>query len=367
MNPTLIGFIKKEMVQTLRDPRMRIILFVTPVIQLILFGVAISTEVKNIRLAAHFEPGDQVMSELYTSALGSGWFLPASVTSSDPFEEVRGNEADAVLVAPPGGLTKALGRGQAPVQLLIDATNVVKAQAIEVYIKNILADVLANQENSATLVKPPVHFAVRVLYNPTLDTSIFMVPGVMCMLMCIVTLILTNMSISREKEMGTFEMLISAPVRPREIILGKTVPFVILGMSNFPLILAAAIILFGIPVRGSLIALTIAAFFFICTTVASGMLISTLARTQQQAMLGGFLFLFPAILFSGLIFPLENMPSSFQIFALVDPLAHFVGLLRNIMLKGGDLQYIVRHSLALVGLAVLTGTVSARRFHTTLP
>jgi ABC-2 type transport system permease protein len=213
---------------------------------------------------------------------------------------------------------------------------------------------------------PPIQFDVRVLYNPDLETSVFMVPGTLCMLMIITTMVMTNLALVREKEMGTFEMLISAPVTASEVIFGKTIPYVVLGMSNFPLILAVAVFVFGVPMRGSLLVLFTAAFAFVCAAVAMGTLISTYCQNQQQATLGGFLFMFPMIMFSGLMFPIENMPSCIQWVATIDPLAHYMGLLRNIMLKGGGTNYVVTHIAILAGLAMIIIIASFRRFHTKL-
>ena len=193
-----------------------------------------------------------------------------------------------------------------------------------------------------------------------------MVPGVMCMIMVLTTLILTNIAITREKEMGTFEMLISAPVSRAEVIYGKTVPYVVLGMANMPLVLGVAMLVFHVPCRGYFLVLAGATFVFVCTTVAIGTLISTYCRNQQQAMLGGFLFIFPAVMFSGLIFPIENIPAALKWLAYIDPMAHYLGLLRNIMLKGGDARYVATH-IALLGVfAVVIVSASFRRFHTTL-
>lgn len=212
----------------------------------------------------------------------------------------------------------------------------------------------------------PIQIEQRVLFNPDLETSVFMVPGVMCMLMLITTMVLANLAIVREKEMGTFEMLIAAPVSKTEIIYGKTIPYVILGISNFPLILGVAVLVFKVPMRGSLLALLIAALAFVCTAVALGTLISTFCKNQQQATLAGFLFMFPMIMFSGLMFPVENMPSSIRWLSYIDPLSHYMGLLRNIMLKGGGTEYIVTHVSILVLMAIITVFISMRRFHTTL-
>ncbi|MDE2040360.1 MAG: ABC transporter permease [Elusimicrobia bacterium] len=368
MNRTLLGFIRKELIQALRDPRMKFILFVAPVVQMTIFGVAISNEVKNIRLAAFFSPQDTVLRDVYERAIHGGWFVPAGASGAvaqDPFELIRADKADAVLVAPEGGFTRALGRGNARLQLLVDATNVTQAQSIEGYIQAIVARTLA-ADLGALPARPPIRFDLRVLFNPSLDTAIFMVPGVMTMLMVLTTLVLTNIAIVREKELGTFEMLISAPVSRTEVILGKTLPYVVIGMTNLPLTLAVAVFVFHVPMRGSMLALVVATLAFVCTTVAMGTLISTYCDNQQQASMGGFLFMFPAIMFSGLMFPIENMPASVRWLAFIDPLAHYLSLLRNIMLKGGGAETLIRHSAALLLLALVSGAASFKRFHTTL-
>jgi ABC-2 type transport system permease protein len=362
VNPTLRGFLRKEFVQVLRDTRMRALLFVAPIIQLTLFGIALSNDVKNIRLWVQPDSHDTVLRHIRERAVASTWFLPDDTDrNSDPFELLRAGRIDAALLAPPGGLTRALGRGDADLQLLVNATNVIQAQSIEGYMKSIVNRVVADDLNRQP-PESPLHIDVRVLYNPTLQTSYFMVPGVMCILLCMTSLILTSMSITREKELGTFEMLISAPVTVSEVLYGKTIPYVVLGMATVPLILAVAVFGFDVPMRGSLLVLLLAAFAYICTAVGIGTLISTFARNQQQAMLGGFLFLFPAILLSGLMFPVENMPAAMQWISFVDPMSHFLILLRNILLKGGDPGFVFMHTSILIGMAAASVYISFRRF-----
>jgi len=283
----------------------------------------------------------------------------------DPFAVIKAGQADAVLVPPPGGFLRALGRQDAPLQLLIDATNVTQAQAVENYLQTIVRDVVQSDLHLPP-PEPPIHFDVRVLFNPSLESAIFMVPGVMCMLMVMTTMILTNIAIVREKEMGTFEMLISAPVSRSEVIYGKTIPYLVIGMSNLPLILSVAMGVFHVPMRGSFLVLVGATFAFVCTTVAIGTLISTFCANHQQASMAGFLFMFPAMMFSGLMFPIENMPAGIRWMGHIDPLAHYLGLLRNIMLKGGDARYVGTHVAALAAMAVVSVLASFKRFHTTL-
>jgi ABC-2 type transport system permease protein len=344
---------------------MKFFLFVTPVIQMTLFGVAISNEVKNIRLAAFFESKDYIMRDIYERSIAGKWFIPAKSTKSDPFAMIQGGQADAVLIPPPGGLTRAIGQGNAPLQLLVDATNVTQAQAVENYVTAIVQQSVRENLHLSS-PPPPIRLDMRVLYNPALETSMFMVPGVMCMLMVMTTMILCMTAITREKEMGTFEMLISAPVKPSEVIYGKTIPYILVGMTNFPLTLAVATVIFGVPMRGSFLLLLGSAFVFVCTSVAIGTLISTICRNQQQANLASFLFMFPAIMFSGLIFPIENMPTELKFVAYLDPLFHYLALLRNIMLKGGDLKFIGTHVLVLLMIGIASTVISFKRFHTTL-
>jgi ABC-2 type transport system permease protein len=365
MNVTLLGFIKKELTQSLRDRRMRIVLIVMPIIQLCLFGFAVSNDVKNVRLAVILDSRDYVLRDIYEKCIASDWFIPANSSIQDPYRLIEANQADAVLVPPPGGFTKALGRGDAKLQLIINATNVIKGQSVEGYMKSIVQTVV-EQDLKIKLPTSPIVVEQRVLFNPDLETSIFMVPGTMCMLMLISTMVLSNIAITREKESGTFEMLISAPISKSEIIFGKTIPYVILGMSNFPLILTVAIVVFHVPMRGNFAVLSLAAFAFVCTAVGLGSLISTFCKNQQQATLAGFLFIFPMVMLSGLMFPVENMPVYIKWLSFIDPLYHYIGLLRNIMLKGGGLEYVIRHITVLTCMAVVAVSISLRRFHTTL-
>ena len=363
MNVTLRGFMKKELVQTLRDPRMRIVMFAVPMIQLIVFGLALSNEVRNIRLVGMFAPSDVVGQRIIRNALASTWFVSGEV-SGGAFETIRSGNAHAVLIPPPGGLTRSLERGDGHLQLLIDAGNAVRARSIEAYLQRIVADTLAQEAGGAP--PPALNFSLRVLFNPSMDTSLFLVPGVMVMILTLLTIIVTSMAIAREREMGTLEMLISAPIRKWELLLGKTLPYVLIAMADVPLILFAGWLLFGVPIRGSLIELFLVSGVFVCTAVAVGTLISTFARNQQQAMMGGFIFMMPAILLSGIMYPIETMPPAISWLSQLDPLRHFVTLLRNILLKGGDPLVVLRHVGALLGLAAVSIVVSARRFRSTL-
>lgn len=367
---TIIAFLKKEFAQVLRDPKMRIILLVLPLMQMVVFGLAISTEVKNIKLGTVYNPNDSVLRRIEERSFSSKWFIPAigrgtlNDQNSDPMEQIRSGRADVVLISPPGGLTKALERGDGQIQLLIDATNVIRAQSIERYMQSIINEVLRDEFNVTSTT--PISFDVRILYNPALESAIFMVPGTMAMILCIVTILLTSMSIAREKEMGTFEMIISAPVKTWEVLLGKTIPFVIIGMINAITIYMLAFIVFKVPMRGHVLQLGISTLAFIVTTVSIGTLISTFAKNQQQAMMGGFIFLFLSNLLAGIMFPIDNMPFIMKIAAYSNPMTYFVRLLRNIMLKGGSSELVFTYVGILIVMAIATATISYKRFHHTL-
>lgn len=367
---TVLGFLKKEFAQVLRDPKMRFILLVMPVMQMMVFGIAISTEVKNIKLATIYNPDDTIFRLIEEKSLNSKWFIAANVQgvlnseSIDPVSLLKSGKADAVLIAPEGGLTTSIQRDSGRVQLLIDATNVIRAQSIERYIQTVVNDVTQNSFNQN--LKYPINFDTRILYNSSLESSVFMVPGTMAMILCVVTILLTSMSIAKEKELGTFEMIISSPVKTWEVLLGKTLPFVIIGIVNAISIFMLAILVFKIPMRGSFLELGIATVSFVVTTVSIGTLISTFSKNQQQAMMGGFIFLFIANLLAGVMFPIENMPLLMKGAAYLNPMTYFVKLLRNIMLKGGAPEIVWGFVLALFLMSILSIGFSYKRFKHTL-
>ncbi len=365
MNPALLAFLKKEFIQALRDKRMRLILFVVPVVQMMVFGLALSNEIKNVRLAVQALPSDRVAHKIGERAAESGWFHLVPADDAEPFELIRTGRADAVLVAPPGGLTRALARQSGEAQVLVDATNAIKARVIENYLNAVLYRVLRD-ENPTRAPEAAVTFDVRVLYNPTLETSAYLVPGVMGLILCLVTILLSSMSMAREREMGTFETLIAAPVAPWELFLGKTMPFMILGLADVPLMITLGVGGFHVPLRGPVWALFLAAAVFVGTTVFIGTLISTFAKNQQQAMMGSFLFLFPAILLSGVMAPLENIPAAVVPLSWLNPLRFFVSLTRQVMLKGtiGPFYWTNLAALGLLGAAAATASV--QRFRRTL-
>ena len=366
MKRTLKAFIRKEFAQALRDPRMKLILFVMPMIQMAVFGLALSSEIKNIKLAAVYSPGDAAAAALTRRFTSSGWFVPAAAGAvPDPAGLIVSGKADAVLVFPAEGLARAAARGRGGVQLLVDATSVTRARSVEAYARSIFASHAA-ADAGLEPASPPFGFDVRIIYNPEMESPVFMVPGVMGMIVCLVTIILTSMSLTREREIGTFETIVSAPLENHEILLGKTIPYVVLGLANAALVITAGFLLFGVPVKGQLWQLFFAALAFVVTTVGIGTMISTISRNQQQAMMGGFIFLFPAVLMSGIMYPVENMPVLLKPAVYLNPLYYFTSLLRNIMLKGGDHSAFLSNMTALVLMAAVSGAAAYKRFRQTL-
>jgi ABC-2 type transport system permease protein len=362
----LKAFVKKELTQTLRDKRMRGLLFIAPVMQMTLFGLALSSEVRNINVALYAAPGDRMSWEVAHRAEASHLFNLLPAPSADPFEDVRAGKVDVALVAPPGGLDKALGRGPAAMQLLIDSSNTVRAQGVNAYMNSITQAITAEKLMQGQPQPVRLSLEPRVLYNPSMDTTRFMVPGVLALLLTLVTLTLTSNSITMEKERGTFEMLISAPVSKGTLLLGKSVPFVLMGMLELPLVLAVAHFGFNVPVVGHLWLLFVASLAFVTCTVSLGILLSSMAQNQQQAMLGSFLLIYPIQMLSGIIYPIDNMPKALYWTTYLNPLRYFAILIRNILLKGGDPGLVWPNVGALVVLGTALFSLAWVKFSQTL-
>lgn len=369
----LRGFIKKEIIQALRDPHLAVMILLAPLFQLLLFGYALTNEVKNLRLAIYNPPSDVVAQEIYDHALATKWFIPAREQTKDPIEDIQMGRADAVIVAPDAGISTRMQRPEGNLQLLVNASNVLRAQAMDVYMQRIVQTVTQTtlkQDPTTTALKgvpsSPLTVSVRMLYNPSMDSMTFTVPGLVAALLTTLVIVLTCTSIAKEKESGTFETILSAPIHRRQIILGKTIPFVLVGILNVVIVLVASCLFFHLPFRGSLIGFGIASLCFLYTAVMTGILMSTFVENQQQSMLCGFIVLFVAMLLSGAFFSIENMPAPLRMLSYVNPLAHYTFLVRNIMLKGGDGMYLLMYCSALLGVGSVIAFFSFKRFKITL-
>jgi ABC-2 type transport system permease protein len=388
----LSGFLKKELIQTLRDPRLGVMVLIAPIMQLLLFGVALTNDVINIRLGAYFAPNDVVAHDVYKSAIASTRFVPAcnEIANTSPEHAIQSGMADAVIVAPKEGVTQSGARGGGELQLLINASNVLRAIAIEGYLQGILQQVCAHgiegrlagcSVNSAWNksadgksvaaagvpgAPPSVQLVVRTLFNPTLETTAFTVPGVMATLLMMLVLLLTCTSIAKEKERGTLETIISAPIKLYHIILGKTVPFALVGLLNTSVILCAGMFFFDLPFRGNFVVFALENLLFVVGAVMLGILLSTFVQNQQQSMLCCFIVMFVMIMLSGSFFPVENMPFAMKCVAYMNPVAHHTLLVRNILLKGGDAMYVMQHAAAIVAAELVIAACAFKRFKITL-
>lgn len=377
------AFIKKEFVQTLRDPRMKFMLFVTPLFQLIIFGLALNSDVKNIAMYARPLANDKIFVDIKRDAMASTWFNDVQTSekiSLGDIDNFISGKVELGLFTQPGGLTQNFETDQGRLQAVIDGSDLTRARQIVGYLENIMARSIGERVGRPQLysfeaeaqtptyltLKRPIEFATRILYNPELVTAYNLVPGVMCMLICIITIMLTSMSLAKEKEIGTFETLISAPVTVPEILLGKTIPYIIIGAINLPFIFLVAVVGFDVPMRGLYIWLIISTLFFLITTVSIGTLISTICRSQQQAMMGSFIFLMPSILLSGIMFPIDNMPLILRLVAKVNPVMYYTMLLRNIMLKGGDHVVVLTYTGALLLITLFCVSTAFKKFKLTL-
>ncbi len=364
---------KKEFIQTFRDRRMLMIIFVAPIIQLFIFGYAVTTEVDNVNLGLlNYDNGPQTR-RIIEAFTGSGYFtLVGSLDSDDQLRESLYNgRIDMALVIPPD-FEKSVSRGDpVSIQAVFDGSDSNSAQIAGSYTEQIIGSIsrdlllekLVTQKATAAqmgrnvyLSPPQINPRVRVWYNPDLESANYMVPGVVALLLLVVTILLTGMAITREKEIGTLEQIMVSPIQRWQLILGKLLPFAILGFVDVLLIVTAARWHFGVPFRGSLLLLLGASGLFLFSTLGLGLFFSAFSSTQQQAMFITFMFLMPAILLSGFMFPIENMPVSVQYLTYLNPLRYFLVVIRGIFLKGNgvDVLWPQLASMAVFGVGIFT-------------
>ncbi|MBM3745428.1 MAG: ABC transporter permease [Acidobacteria bacterium] len=373
--------IRKEFRQVLREPRMRIILFVPPLVQTILFGFAVNLDVENGWLGWMDLDRTPSSRELRAAFEGSRRFVVVAEAESEARvrELLDRGEAQAV-VRVPAGFARDIQRGQtAAVQILVDGTNSNTASILAGYATQIVSGYSARvmvQQQQARLVGrsmatggpvrltlPGIELRSRVWFNPELRSRNYFVPGVIVNIITLVTLMLTAMAIVREKEIGTMEQLMVTPIRPLELMVGKTLPFALAGLLDVILITVAALVVFNIPFRGSVLLLLGCTCIFLLTTVGAGLFLSTISRTQQQAVMAAFFFFMPAFMLSGFNFPIRNMPPLVQYLSYLDPLRYFIEIVRGIFLKGVGADVLWPQMVTLLGYGLAVLTFSALRFH----
>ncbi len=373
--------LRKEFSQTLRDPRRRSLLIGPPLIQLIIFGYAVNLDVEHTHTAWMDLDRTVESRNLLADFKGSNYFeVVATPKEEEEIEPlIDHGEVQAVIRVLPG-FGQDIRRGfTAPVQVLVDGTNSNTAAIISGYAARIIAryanSVLAGQKNTLLVPRteaaggpipsliPTLSVQSRVWFNPDLASRVYFVPGVIVNIIALVTIMLTAMSIVSEKEIGTMEQLMVTPIRPIELILGKLLPFAVIGVFETAFVVVAALFIFGTPMRGSLLMLFLCALLFLLSTLGIGLFISTISRTQQQAMMSSFFFFMPAMLLSGFAFPIRNMPEFVQYITYLNPVRYFMQIVRGLFLKGVGMEALWQEmaALAVFGIAILW--LSALRFH----
>ena len=375
MGERIVTMLRKEFRSVLRDPRMRMVIFGLPIIQCLIFGYAVTMDVRHVRLVIIDRDHTPASRALITRFTGSDYFDAVEYTNDEARARalIDAAEASAILqINARFGADLAAGRA-APVQLLVDGSDSNTARLVLNY-SVVIATAYGNQvmveqalrQAGRTFVTGSVDLRYRAWFNENLESRNYIVPGIMAMLVMLVSLMLTSMAIVREKEAGTIEQIMVTPIQPVEFILGKCLPFAVIGFIDVLLVTAVGVFWFDIPIRGSLLLLLFCTALFLMTTLGIGLFISTVSGTQQQAMMTTFFFFFPAMLLSGFIYPVANMPLVIQWITLANPLRHFLVIIRSIFLKGvgPDVLWPQMTALFVIGLCVLTFAV--KRFHKTL-
>jgi len=374
----ILEIMRKEFRQTLREPRMRTMLFIPPLVQLLVFGFAVNLDVENARMAWMDQDRTPESRDLLARFEGSHRFTVEATPGNE--EEVHklldGGDVDCVVRVLPGFARDIMHHRQTAVQVLVDGTNSNTASIVSNYASSIISNFAADTmttENREKLVgrtmNGPVHAGIpqvnlrsRVWFNADLRSRNYFVPGIVVNIITLVTLMLTSMAIVREKEIGTMEQLMVTPIRPIELMLGKTLPFALIGLLDTVLVVIVALFLYRVPFRGSFWLLLFSAVLFLMTSLGAGLFISTISKTQQQASMTTFLMFQPFFLLSGFAFPIRNMPVAVQYLTYLDPVRYFTEIVRGLFLRGVGIEVLWPQmvALAVFGTAILS--LSALRF-----
>lgn len=361
---SFLAFVRKEFYHILRDRRTLLILFGMPIVQIIIFGYAISMEFRNASIAIVAHSKDALSLELTEKVMASGHFqLKKNLSSYQEIEnEFQRGTVKLVMVIPPDFYNRFYSTGDAQVQVIADASDPNTA-ALLVNYAMVMINSFQLEHLGSRSIPYLIQVETRMLYNPQLRSVFLFVPGVMTLILMLVSAMMTSLTIAREKELGTMELLLVSPLPPILIIVGKVVPYVLLSFINAMLILLLGIYLFGMPVTGSIVLLLLLCTLFILTSLSLGILISTRTQTQQAAMLGSLMgLMMPTMILSGFIFPLESMPKVLQGISNFIPAKWFIIILRSVMLKGVGLSFIWKETLILLGMMLFFLLVSWRNF-----
>ena len=360
----LYSFVKKEFRHIFRDARTMIILFGIPVAQLLIFGTVIKNEITGIRIAVYDPSGDETTRAITGKILSSGYFImDEAINSLGETEAIfRKGRTRVVLAFEDFFEQKLVHDREASIQVITDASDPVTARLASGYTKGIVMDYLQKsglQSDAAQLVT----LETRMFYNEEMKSAYLFVPGVMALILMLISALMTSVSITREKEMGTMEVLLVSPLRPLQIIAGKVIPYILLSVINALVILLIGHFAFQVPVSGSFILLLAESVLYIIMALCMGIFISTVAKNQMTAMFISLVgLMLPTVLLSGFIFPISNMPKILQLLSHIMPARWFVEIVRGIMLKGLGLGLLWKQTLILAVMTLLFVVTSAKKF-----
>lgn len=370
-----LSFVGKEFCHILRDTRTLMVLIAMPVIMIVLFGFALSTELKDVKIAVCDLSKDAASSEIMAKISASPYFkVSAYVNNAEEINRafLKG-EADAAIVFEDNFYQRVLHDGHAGIQIIADGTNTNTGTMSVVYLSNIIGGFireLAEEramdmqgEASAGNVPIRIDTSSHMLYNPQMKSAFNFVPGVMGMIFMLVSAMMTSVSIVREKERGTMEVLLVSPVKPFAVILAKTIPYFVVSAFNLVVIICLSVFLLKVPVSGSLLWLVAVTLLFILVSLSIGILISTLVSKQEIAILiSGVVLMLPTMLLSGMLFPIESMPEALQWFSCLIPAKWYIESMKMIMIQGLGIRYCLEHVLILCGFLAATGGASIIKF-----
>ena len=369
---SILNFIKKEFLQFKRDPKMFGIILIAPVVQLIFLGYAANLDIENIKLVVYDQDKTSTSRKLVNDLTSSGYFVIQEYVNDykSVIKQLDYNKAIVAIVIP-NDFEKNLNRKQtAKLQAIFDAADGNTASIAAGYLQQIILQFARNisfemMQRTGKIFVPIGNITpeIRIWYNPTLKTRNYMVPGIVGLLLSIVTLLLTSLAVVKEKEIGTMEQLIVTPLKPYQIIIGKLVPFILLGFVSITIVLTAMRVIFNIPVKGDIFFLFLSAFLYILSTLGLGLFVSTISKTQQQAMMiAVFAVMMPMVFLSGFAFPIENMPRIIQYISYIIPLKYFINIIRGVISKGLGFYDLWVNALVLLVMGIFILVLSSLRF-----
>jgi ABC-2 type transport system permease protein len=358
----ILVLVRKEFLQIFRDPRLVRVIFLAPVIQLVVFGYAVSTDVRHTATFVVDLDQSRASRDLL-SALTAGGYFEVVGRSDRPADLVRAlDHGEALMgIVIPRGFAADVAASGPQVQLLFDGTNSNIANVARGYAERIVQSFAAS--SGAAAAPPRVELSERAWYNPDLASRNYNVPAVVGTIMMLVCLLLTSLAVVREREVGTLEQLMVSPLKAWELVAGKTLPFALIGLADLLVITGIALVWFKVPFVGSFPLLLAASVLYLLSGLGVGLLISTVSRTQQEAFMATFLLVMPIILLSGFMFPVASMPLAFRWLTLANPMRHFLEVVRGVFLKGAGLDALWRQLLALLALGLTILSVAVSRFH----